>query len=128
MARPVAGRREVGPSAALASGCCVRPRCFEPCDEIVELQLFETLADRIQLGGRVLDQLAPLPDELERLAEAGLVRVEAADDRLESLDRGLVGALLSRHLAPSLARGSAGRAHPREPAPARLRRPASGRT
>src|SRR4051812_28163962 len=68
---------------------------LEARDQVVEAQLLETLADRLQLARGELDQPLALLAELERLAEAGLVRVEPADDVLEPLDGGLVGGGLS---------------------------------
>src|SRR6202035_243550 len=46
-----------------------------------------------------LDQGLALADERERLAEAGLARVQAADDLLDASSRRLVGLRLSRLLA-----------------------------
>src|SRR4029077_3877392 len=63
-------------------------------------QLFETLADRVQLRRAVGDQLAALAAELERFAQAGLAGVESLDELLQPFDRGLRGLRLLAH--PSL--------------------------
>ncbi len=62
----------------------------QPRRQLVELQLAQTLAHRVQLGGAVGDQFAPLTAELERLAQAGLAGVEPVDDLLQPLNRDLV--------------------------------------
>src|SRR3954447_26883546 len=90
----------IAPSVA---GRLLGSRALEPGDQVVRLQLLEPLADCIELACRVLDQLAALLHELERLAQAGLVRVEAGGDRLQPVDLRLVGARLRRHRDPSLA-------------------------
>src|SRR4051794_31763726 len=99
---------------ALIARCGVRrgARGFEASDQIVELQLFQALADGIQLAGGVLDQFAAFLDQLERFAQARLVGIEATDDRLEPLDGGLISALLSGHRHPSLARRARAASHP----------------
>src|SRR5690242_11139533 len=95
-ARKSAGRAGFGRSGPRLSGG------FEPRDQLVEAQLLEALAHRLQLGGRVLDQLAALPAEVERLAQAGLARVELLDDLLDPIDRSLVaGGRLCGHLSTS---------------------------
>ena len=58
--------------------------------ELVQLQLLQPLAHRVELAGAVVDQLAALAAEVEGLAQARLARVEAVDDLLQPLDRGLV--------------------------------------
>jgi hypothetical protein len=63
---------------------------FEPGDELLELQLVKSLADRVELAGAVHDELTALLDEVERLPQAGLSGIEAADDLLDAGDRGLV--------------------------------------
>src|SRR5262249_28221515 len=68
---------------------------LEARDELVELELLEPLADGLELRGAELDQPAPLAHELERLAQAGLAGVEAADDRLDACRGLLVGELLA---------------------------------
>src|SRR3954447_23473993 len=64
---------------------------LEPGHELVEPQLLEPPAHRLELGGADLPVPAPLLAELERLAQAGLARVQPGDDRLEPLAGGLVG-------------------------------------
>ena len=59
------------------------PGAFEPGHQVVQAQLLEALADRVELGGAVLDEVAALLDELERLAQAGVARVQPADDLLD---------------------------------------------
>ena len=49
----------------------------------------------LQLAGAQLDQRLALADELERLVEAGLARVQAADDLLDARGRGLIGLRLA---------------------------------
>src|SRR4051812_49958399 len=51
----------------------------EPRDQLVELQLVEPLPDGIELTRRELDQALALLAQLERFAQARLVRVEPAD-------------------------------------------------
>src|SRR3954451_9168836 len=68
----------------------LRGSCLEPGDQLVEAQLLQPLADCLQLARGELDQALALGAELERLAQARLVRVEPADDLLEPLDGGLV--------------------------------------
>ena len=75
---------------ARASYGCGRRRRFEARDQVVEAELLEALADRLELAGRVVDQRLALAAEVERLAQAGLARVEPGDDLLEPLDGGLV--------------------------------------
>src|ERR687887_26212 len=64
---------------------------LEACDELLEAQLLEALADRVELAGAELDQAAALADEVERFAQAGLAGVQALDDRLQARGRRLVG-------------------------------------
>src|SRR5436190_21627379 len=89
----------------LIAGSRVRAGRLEAGDQFVEAQLLQPLADSIELTGGVLDEFAALLDQVERFAQAGLVRVEPGNDRLQALDGGFVGARLSRHRNPSLARG-----------------------
>src|SRR5215212_218253 len=98
------------------AGCLLGSSALEAGDQVVELQLFEALAHGVELPGGVLDQLAAFLHKLECLAQAGLVRVEAADDRLEPLDGGFVRAGLRRHRIPIVS------------APATCRRPSAART
>src|SRR4051794_16182073 len=51
-------------SFPLVAGWRVRPGGLETRDQVVELELFETLADGVELRGRELDQLATLFHEL----------------------------------------------------------------
>src|SRR5436305_104775 len=76
-------------------------RALQALDQLVELQLLEALADRVQLARRVLEQLAPLSAQVERFAQTGLAGVEPLDDLLESLHRGLVGRWFSAHSSTS---------------------------
>src|SRR3954454_858504 len=64
---------------------------LEAGDELVEAELLEALRDRVELAGAELDEAAGLLAELERLAEPGLARVEAAYDLLDARAGGLVG-------------------------------------
>ena len=57
---------------------------LEPGDELVEVQLLEALADGFELGGAELDERAAFAAQLERLAQAGLSRVQPGDDRLQA--------------------------------------------
>ena len=52
--------------------------------------------DRSQLAGAQLDQRLALLDQLERLVQAGLARVQTADDLLDARRRGLVCLWLGR--------------------------------
>src|SRR3954447_23973880 len=101
---------ETGPApatlAASASWCPLRRLgrrlpALEPRDQVVQLQLLQALAYRVQLGRGVLDQGLALAAQVERLAQAGLVRVQAGDDLLEPFDGALVGLGLSAHVPPS---------------------------
>ena len=58
--------------------------------QVVEVQFLQALADGVELAGAVIDQLLALGAEVQGLAQAGLAGVEAVDDLLEALDRGLV--------------------------------------
>ena len=77
-------------------------------DELVEAQLLERVADGRQLGGAQLDQRLALADQRERLVEARLAGVQAADDLLDARRRRLVAELLARRLgsAPGRVRRS----------------------
>src|SRR3954451_5928810 len=66
--------------SAAPSGRSLRGSCFQASDQLVEPELLEPLADGLQLRRRELDQALALLAELERLAQAGLVGVEPADD------------------------------------------------
>src|SRR6185312_5624120 len=75
---------------------------FEPRNQLVQAELFEALTHRLELAGRVLDQLAALAAQVERLAQAWLARVELLDYLLDAVDRGLVaGGRCCRHLSTS---------------------------
>ena len=80
---------------------------LEPRDELVELQLLEPLADRVEFAGAVLDELTTLLDEVERLSQAGLAGIEPADDLLDAGDGGLVRALGHGVVSGSTRAGSA---------------------
>lgn len=67
------------------------PAALEARDELVEAELLEPAADLIQFTGAVLDQLASLAHECERLAQPRVTRVQAAHDLLDASDRRLVG-------------------------------------
>src|SRR4051812_49837070 len=84
------------------TGRDLRGRSLEPRDQVVEPKLLQTLSDRVQLARGELDQALPLLAQLQRLAQAGLVRVEPPDDLLEPLDGPLVRHRLSAHRAPSV--------------------------
>src|SRR3954468_7699478 len=91
MGRPE-GTRAPGRQIALweRSGRSLRGCGLEPRDQVVEPELLEPLTHRLELRRGELDQALALGAELERLAQAGLVRVKPADDLLEPLHRGLV--------------------------------------
>src|SRR5437764_3048665 len=55
----------------------------------------------VELRCRELDQRLALGTEVEGLAQACLVRVEAGDDLVKPLDGALVGVGLSAHVPPS---------------------------
>src|SRR5690349_2878683 len=59
--------------------------------QLVQLELLQVLAHRVELGGAVVDQVAALAAELERLAQTRLAGVEPVDDLLEPLDSHLIG-------------------------------------
>src|SRR5215210_6117758 len=83
-----------GRGAARSGGLGRRARAaagLEPGDELVEAELLEALGDRVELARAELDQAAALLAQLERLAEPGLARVEAADDLLDAGAGALVG-------------------------------------
>src|SRR3954463_16442733 len=120
MGRPQ-GTRAPGRQIALweRSGRSLRGCGLEPRDEVVEAELLEPLTDRLELSRRELDQALALGAELERLAQAGLVRVEPAGDFPQPLDGALVGSRFSCHSVPPR-----GRARARGP----CRRPCAPRT
>src|SRR5919197_1421757 len=72
-------------------------RRLQPRDQLVQAQLLEALSDGLQLACRVLDQLAALTAQVERLAQAWLARVQLLDDLLDAVDRRLVGCRLHGH-------------------------------
>src|SRR4051794_6879222 len=74
------------PSSGSSSTAGLQPR-----DELLQAQLLEPLAHRLELAGAELDQPAALLAELEGLAQPGLPGVEPGDDRLDALAGGLVG-------------------------------------
>src|SRR4051794_26460909 len=57
-----------------------RAAALEAADQLVQPELLEPGAHGLELGGAELDEVAPLATELQRLAQAGLARVQAADD------------------------------------------------
>src|SRR5712691_4792945 len=69
---------------------------FEAADQLVEAELLERVADSAELARAQLDQGLALADERERLAEACLAGVQAADDLLHASRRRLVALRLSR--------------------------------
>jgi hypothetical protein len=73
-------RGRAGPAAGL-----------EPRDHLVEAQLLEAVRDGVEFAGAELDEALALLAQLERLAEARLAGVEAADDLLDASAGGLVG-------------------------------------
>ena len=78
--------REVGEQVEGAHRLSALGR-LEPRHQLLEPQLLEPAADRVELAGAVLDQVAALLDEVERLAQAGVAGVEPADDLLDPRDR-----------------------------------------
>ena len=77
----IAGTQSIAPATAGAREPIQAPHgeatlLLEPRHELVEAQLLEALADRVELGGAELDQAAALAAELERLAQAGLAGVQ----------------------------------------------------
>src|SRR3954453_15280310 len=87
----------VSPEACASAGGLLFAAGLEPCDELVEPQLLESATHRVELGGTELAQRAALLEEGERLAQAGVAGVQAADDLLEPRDGRLVGALGGAH-------------------------------
>src|ERR687889_52416 len=84
--RPASCRRRTSTPAGWWSGGLggrARPG-LEPRDELVEAELLEALCDGVELACAELDQAAALLAELERLPQAGLAGVEAADDLLDA--------------------------------------------
>src|SRR3954452_15494790 len=116
-----AGRKSgrEGLSRALGRGA------LETRHELVQLQLLQALAHRVQLARGELDQALALLAELERLAQAGLVRVEPPDDLLEPLDGPLVRHRLSAHRASSVSPFSSTCASTLPSASRALKRPAA---
>src|SRR4051794_40222928 len=89
-----AGRAREGRLGARAGGLDRRARAAgrpEPGGELGEAEPLEALGDRVELARAELDEAAALLAQLERLAEPGLARVEAADDLLDAGAGGLVG-------------------------------------
>ena len=87
---------------------------LEPGDELVEPKLLESLADRVELAGAVLDELASLFDEVERLPQTSIAGIEpavisstraTADSYVRSVT---VAARMSRRGLGACHRGSAG--------------------
>ena len=77
---------------------CPASASFEASDELVEAQLLEPLADRLELRGAELDELAALGAQRQRLAQAGIPGIQARDDRFQPCARGFVGqGLLDSH-------------------------------
>src|SRR6476661_1481445 len=118
--------RRTGNLRVVSAGALRAAARLEAGDQLVEAQLFEAAADGVELGGAELDELPALLDEVERLAQAGLARVQAADDLLQARGRRLVGALGCGGLVHSsiLARTSPSpknsRTRPASRAPARV--------
>src|SRR3954454_4693328 len=77
------------------------PGRFQPRDQLVQAQLLEALPHRLELGRGVLDQLAALSTQVERLTQARLARVELLDDLLDAVDRRLVARGSNCHLSTS---------------------------
>ena len=96
----------------------------QPRHELLQAQFLEPLADGVQLAGAVLDQLASLLDQVERLAQPGLAGVQPADDLLDPGHRRLVGRARSFGL---LLVGDLGRDGSVVEAQAQLARAAGGR-
>src|SRR3954451_10673932 len=100
--RPPQDGKTVPEALGGASGRSLRRSGLQPDDQLVQPQLLEALPDGFQLARRELDQALALGAQLERLAQAGLVRVEPADDLLQALDGGLVGGRLGGHSSSSV--------------------------
>ena len=85
-ARSLDRERQVGDARrrSLTASSASLAAALEPRDELVEPQLLEALADRLELARAELDELAALRDELERLAQAGLAGVQPPDDLLDA--------------------------------------------
>src|SRR5437660_8151834 len=66
---------------------------LQALDQLVEAELLEALADRLELAGAPVDQLAALAAQLERLAQAGLAGVQPLDDLLDARRGVFVGLL-----------------------------------
>src|SRR5919198_2272626 len=86
-----------GMSASASNVAIVLP-ALQPGDQLLEAQLLEPATDGVELGGAELDQAASLAHEVERLAQPGLARVQALDDRLEARGSRLVGLRIGRLL------------------------------
>src|SRR5581483_5841244 len=77
---PADGPAITEPPGGGTHGASLRRRSrLEPGDELLEPQLLEPAPDRVELGRAELDERAALLDELERLAQAGVAGVQAAD-------------------------------------------------
>src|SRR5829696_1283055 len=88
---PPNGPAGVGVASGGLGGRARAAADLEPGDQFVEAELLEALGDGVELAGAELDEAPALLAELERLAQAGLARVEAADDVLDAGAGGLVG-------------------------------------
>src|SRR5262249_49988757 len=64
---------------------------LQAADQLVEPKLLQRVADLVQLARAQLDQGLALAHQLEGLLEAGLARVQAADDLFHARRGGLVG-------------------------------------
>ncbi len=127
---PAGVRARRGGGGLVAAG--LRGRLLEPRRELIQAQLLEALADRVQFRGAVGDQLLALAAEVEGLAKPGLTGVEPVDDLLEAPNRGLVALRLLAHpfssrsicesstLAPTLPSAKRSRRRPASAAPAAL--------
>ena len=100
--RPPADLRSVGGPR----GCSCRGFPFQAADQLVEAQLLQRVADGAQLARAQLDQRLALPDQLERLVQAGLAGVQAADDLLDARRGGLVGLRLGCGFRSVIGEGS----------------------
>src|SRR5205085_5318395 len=81
-------------------------RSIEPCDKLLQAQLLQPARDRVELRRAVLHQVPALLDQVERLSQSGVARVEPADDLLDPRDGRLVGALLGHSTTRAVTRPS----------------------